>query len=125
MRTQDASPGRNRAGHLAGPILAWTVWAAMTVALVLYVRQDSRNVPFMDDFALVPMMTGQQPVSLEWAWSQHNEHRPLISQLRSWRGFPRFVANDFRTGDISTSGCCRPRRLRCSCWRGGSAGPPA
>ena len=81
----------------AAAILVWSVWAAMTIALVLYVRQVSRNVPFMDDFALVGMMSGHQHVTVDWLWSQHNEHRPAMSRL-ILAGLSRFVANDFRAG---------------------------
>jgi hypothetical protein len=80
---------------LTGLFIAWGLWAALTVALLLYVRQYSRNVPYMDDFELIPVMTGSEPVSLQWAWAQHNEHRPMISRL-IMAGLTRFVANDFR-----------------------------
>ena len=80
-----------------GQILPWTVWAVMTFAMILYVRQYTRNVPYMDDMALVGIMTGNQPVNLDWLWSQHNEHRPVISRL-ILAGLTRFVQNDFRTG---------------------------
>jgi hypothetical protein len=67
----------------------------MTIALILYVRQNSRNVPYWDEFAMVPVMTGSEPVSLSWAWQQHNEHRPMISRL-IMAGLFRLVRNDFR-----------------------------
>jgi hypothetical protein len=85
----------DRIRDLAGLMTSWGVWVALTVALLLYVRQYSRNIPYMDDFAMVSMMTGAEPVSLRWAWAQHNEHRPLISRL-IMVGLSRFVANDFR-----------------------------
>ena len=86
-----------------GLIVAWSVWLAMTAALCLIVRQYSRNVPYMDDFAMVPVMTGSQPVSLSWAWAQHNEHRPLISRL-ILAGLSRYVANDFRMARYANVG---------------------
>jgi hypothetical protein len=86
-----------RALNLAGPVLAWGVWAAMTVGMIVFIRQHNRNVPYMDDFALVSVMTGHEPVSLRWVWAQHNEHRPVISRL-ILAGLSRFVKNDFRTG---------------------------
>lgn len=84
-----------RRRDLAGLLVAWGVWAAMTLVLLLYIRNYSRNLPFWDDFELVPVMTGVQPVNLSWAWAQHNEHRPMISRLII-AGLVRFVANDFR-----------------------------
>jgi hypothetical protein len=79
----------------AALILCWSVWGALTVALFLYIRQYSRNVPYMDDFWMVPVMTGTEPVTLQWAWAQHNEHRTLISRL-IMVGLTRYIANDFR-----------------------------
>jgi hypothetical protein len=86
-----------RTRDLAGPIICWSVWAAMTFGMVFYVRHYTRNIPYGDDMALVPMMTGNLPVTLDWLWSQHNEHRPVISRL-ILTGLTRFVRNDFRTG---------------------------
>ncbi len=106
MRTDALRPGHpfwTRARDLPGPVLPWAVWAALTVGLILFIRQYSRNVPFWDDFELVPMMTGQEPVSLGWAWAQHNEHRPVLSRL-ILAGLSRWVANDFRTGRYFSAG---------------------
>jgi hypothetical protein len=51
----------------------------------------------MDDFALVSVMSGHEPVSLHWTWAQHNEHRPVIPRL-ILVGLYRFIDNDFRVG---------------------------
>src|SRR5262245_42906535 len=85
------------ARRLTGPILVWLIWGAMTAAAILFIRQHARNIPMMDDFALVPMMAGREPVSLGWAWSQHNEHRPVLSRL-ILAGVSRYIGNDFRAG---------------------------
>ena len=104
-RTDDRTTGSRWASvhDRIGLIVAWSVWLAMTAALCLIVRQYSRNVPFMDDFAMVPVMTGSQPVSLSWAWAQHNEHRPVISRL-ILAGLSRYVANDFRMARYANVG---------------------
>jgi hypothetical protein len=83
-------------GDQAGPVIVWSVWVGMTVAAILFIRHHTRNIPYWDDFHLAPMMTGHEPVSLEWAWTQYNEHRPVISRL-ILAGLSRFVSNDFRT----------------------------
>jgi len=75
----------------------------MTLAAILYIRHYTRNIPFADDFALIPMMTGHEPVSLRWAWSQHNEHRPVLSRL-ILAGLSRYVKNDFRSGRYFNAG---------------------
>jgi hypothetical protein len=92
-----------RLRQLAGPIFVWTVWAIMTAATILLVRHYSRNIPYMDDFLLVPMMTGHQPVSLAWLWSLHNEHRPVVSRL-ILAGLYRWIAPDFRLGMYVSAG---------------------
>jgi hypothetical protein len=92
-----------RARKLAAPALVWAVWGAMTAATILFIREYARNIPYMDDFALVPLMTGNDPVSLQWIWSQHNEHRPAISRL-ILVGLHRFIATDFRVGMYFNAG---------------------
>lgn len=86
-----------RAQDLAGPVLAWAVWGAMTAATILFIQQYARNIPYMDDFMLVSVMSGHEPVSLRWTWAQHNEHRPVISRL-ILAGLHRFIDKDFRVG---------------------------
>jgi hypothetical protein len=96
--THQPEPGEagwDRIRDRAGLISAWGSWAALTVALLLFVRQYSRNIPYADEFEMVSVMTGAEPVSLRWAWAQHNEHRPVISRL-IMACLSRFVANDFR-----------------------------
>lgn len=85
----------DRARDRIGLMVAWGIWAAMTIAMILYVRQNTRNVPYWDEFAMVPVMTGVEPVSLRWAWGLHNEHRPAISRL-VMAGLYRTFGNDFR-----------------------------
>lgn len=78
-------------------VVVWSVWLAMTIASLQFVHRHARNVPYLDDFELIPMMTGRVPVDLHWAWSQHNEHRPVVSRL-ILAGSHKFINNDFRTG---------------------------
>jgi hypothetical protein len=100
METEGSRPAHSlcaRALTLAGPMLTWGLWAAMTVGMILFIRHYNRNIPYLDDFGLVSVMARQEPASIQWAWSQHNEHRPVISRL-ILAGLSRFVQNDFRTG---------------------------
>jgi hypothetical protein len=78
-------------------ILVWAVWLSCTVVLLLYIRHYARNLPYLDDWCLVPLITGNEPVTLKWAWAQHNEHRILIPRL-ILAGLLRWVALDFRIG---------------------------
>ncbi|MHB1556916.1 MAG: hypothetical protein ACYC61_05480 [Isosphaeraceae bacterium] len=101
MITQDATqqePGVSRWARLrnaAGAIAAWGAWTAMTIGILVYLAHYTRNIPYMDGFPMVPVLTGNQPLTAEWAGSQHNEHRPLVSRLIIV-GLFRFVASDFR-----------------------------
>src|SRR5271166_1524163 len=90
-------PGHGRESqvpHRFQLILVWAVWAAASVALFLLVRHYARNIPFNDDWVMVPIITGHDSISLKWAWSQHNEHRVLVSKL-ILAGLFRWVAPDF------------------------------
>ena len=83
--------------ELVGSVFCWTLWVIMTIALMLFVQQYTRNIPYQDDLSLVGIMTGNQPVNAAWLWSQHNEHRPVISRL-ILSELTRFVKNDFQAG---------------------------
>ena len=86
----------SRIPHRVQFILVWAVWLTATVALFLYVRHYARNIPFIDDWVMVPIITGHEPISLRWAWTQYNEHRVLVPKLIHASLF-RWVAPDFRT----------------------------
>lgn len=62
-------------------LLVLSIWLAMvTVALVNWFH-GSRNVPFSEDWLLVPALTGHEPHLGIWLWSQHNEHRVPVPRL--------------------------------------------
>ena len=48
---------------------------------VLYVIRFGPDVPRWDDYAVIPQLTGAQPVTLAWLWSQHSEHRIPLARL--------------------------------------------
>jgi len=88
-------PFRILAGTATG--FVWTLWFVMTVSTVVFVRQFGSNVPSWDDWDMVPTMTGNQPITLDWLWSQHNEHRMPLPRiiLLLWT---YFFGCDFRAG---------------------------
>jgi hemolysin III len=62
----------------ARPSLAWGIWAALLVVDVAYVAVFGDEVPFWDDWAFVPPLTGGRPITLSlpgaaddlrWDWS--------------------------------------------------------
>jgi len=55
----------SRVRHCLELSLVWAVWVVVTVALFLFVRHYARNIPFMDDWAMVPVITGHEPISLK------------------------------------------------------------
>ena len=84
-------------------VLVWAIWIACTLVSFLYVRHYARNIPYMDDWAMVPVITGHEPITLKWAWTQHNEHRILVPKLMLAFLF-RWVSPDFRTGMYFNAG---------------------
>ncbi len=76
-------------------VAVWIAWAAMSAgALWLVVRYGS-NVPSWDDWDMVPTLTGAQPVTAGWLWSQHNEHRVPLPRLL-YLAINRVTGTDFR-----------------------------
>jgi hypothetical protein len=65
------------------------------IALAQIVRYG-HNVPFAEDWTVVPFAHGKQPLAFDWLWSQNNEHRIplprlLLVALFKWTG-------DYRAG---------------------------
>ena len=92
----EENPGGSRARDMAGAVVVWAVWSAATLTTILYIRYYSRNVPFFDDFTVVPVMTGHEPLTYQWISAQYNEHRnviPRLVQVALLRAIP-----DFRAG---------------------------
>ena len=79
----------------ATALVVWSVWLAMVVGALLIVARDGSNVPSWDDWDMVPTLTGEQPVTLEWLWSQHNEHRVPLPRLFTL-ALARLTVVDFR-----------------------------
>jgi hypothetical protein len=53
----------------------------MLVLAFLYVGEFGRNVPVWDDWDMVDVVLGEEPLTLEWLWKQHNEHRIPLPKL--------------------------------------------
>lgn len=65
----------------ARAVIVWSVWVATTYTAVSYVQQYGRNMPYWEDLCIVPVMTGIEPISFQWAATQLNEHRLVIPKL--------------------------------------------
>ena len=79
----------------ASAIAVLLLWLGMWAADLAYVARFGSNVPSWDDWDMVPTMTGVQPITLEWLWSQHNEHRIPVPRLVMLALF-RIFGDDFR-----------------------------
>jgi hypothetical protein len=53
----------------------------MLAAAILLVARYASNVPSWDDWDMVPTLTRNQPITWNWLWSQHNEHRVPLPRL--------------------------------------------
>jgi hypothetical protein len=81
-----------------GPLaFVWGLWAASAYYLLLFVRAYGVDCPHFDEWENVPALTGEQPVTLAWLWSQHNEHRILLPRL-IYLGLAKLTHGDFRGG---------------------------
>ncbi len=76
--TAEAGPSQ---GSWLATLFVWCTWGAMTVALLGYVAAFARDVPWWDDWDLVPVLSGEEPASPAWLWERHNEHRIPIPKL--------------------------------------------
>src|SRR5215467_3770536 len=78
------------------PLIVWGTWSVMLVAALFLVGHYGSNVPSWDDWDMVPTLTGTQPITASWLWSQHNEHRVPVLRL-VLLGLHRITAINFRT----------------------------
>jgi len=88
------------AGATAARIV-WSVWAALVLGSVAYVIHFGSNIPFWDDWNMVDVLTGTQPVTLHWLWSPYGGHRlplPRVVLL----GLYKLSGTDFRVGMFFT-----------------------
>jgi hypothetical protein len=73
---------------------AWLLWAGATAGALVFVLVLGVNVPYWDEWELVPMVTGSQPLTPSFLWSLHNEHRIPLPRLAYYAVFGAF--RDFR-----------------------------
>ena len=98
---------RSTARAATDPVVVWLVWGAATIATILYIRHYGRNIPYFEDFFFVPVMAGHEPLSLQWAAVQCNEHRPVIPKLilgSLLRAVPDFRAGLYLNAGMMSAG---------------------
>jgi hypothetical protein len=78
VQLNDHPPARG--ADSAERIFSNAVWLAMSVALLAYVYFFGRNIPFWDDWELVPVLSGATPFSVDWLFQQDLEHRYVLGK---------------------------------------------
>src|ERR1700740_3081887 len=69
----------------------------MLVAALAFVGKYGSNVPYWDEWNMVPVLVGDQPVDAHWLWSEHNGHRIPLPRLLLL-GLYKLTGSDFRAG---------------------------
>lgn len=96
------------------------IWLVQSWLLASMVHERTVNIPFMDDWEMVPALTGNQPITLRWLWSQHNEHRIFLPRI-VYMALLSASGTDFRAGAFfnvfalvvgAAALCFAARRLR-------------
>src|SRR5262245_39185544 len=83
---------------ITGPLVfVWCVWLVLSFSLLGFVRAYCVDLPFYDEWEVLPVLLHEQPITLEWLWSQHNEHRMILGRL-IYLGVVRAAHYDFRAG---------------------------
>ena len=74
----------------------WGVWAVLLAGNLVYVAVHGANVPHGDDWDLVLSFTRDQPLTVDWMWCLHGEHRLLFPKVILFTLFQ--LTWDFRAG---------------------------
>jgi hypothetical protein len=65
----------------APSVFVWGVWTSMLLATLAFVGKYGSNVPFWDDWEMIPALTGEQPITARWLWRPYHEHRIVLPKL--------------------------------------------
>lgn len=86
------------AGRFSGAFcLVWAVWGLSSAAALLFVAKYGSSIPYWDDWNMVPVVAGDQPVDARWLWSEHNGHRIPVPRLLLV-GLYKLSGSDARAG---------------------------
>jgi hypothetical protein len=103
IRLRFAALLHRRWPHDLGPlVLVWGIWLVLARALYHYVRWFPVDAPWMDEWEVIPTLTGHLPLTWKWLWSLHNEHRIVIPRL-IYLAVVR-LSGDFRAGCFFSAG---------------------
>src|SRR2546423_1235273 len=98
----DGAPNGSRLFRAAPADALAFVWAPWALVLLLaqgFVIRYGADVPRWDDFDVVPVLIGEQPITAGWLWSQHNDHRVPLPRLVLITAY-RLLGHNFRAGMV-------------------------
>ncbi len=95
MQSAVIDPIHLRPEDRAERIFATAVWVIMSLALLAYVGWSARNIPYMDDWELVPVLAGAKPFNLSWLLELDQEHRYVLGRTLLYPIF-QLSGGDFR-----------------------------
>jgi hypothetical protein len=76
------------------------IWLVLLAGAGVFVGSYGPPTPYMDQWGeVVPVLSGEQPVTLEWLWAQHNEHRLPLAKLIETT-LVSAAGGDFRAGMV-------------------------
>ncbi|MBV9480026.1 MAG: hypothetical protein JO249_04630 [Acidobacteria bacterium] len=78
------------------------VWAGMVAAMLSWIAEYGRNVPWAEDWVMVAALVGKQSHLMKWLWSQTMEHRAPI-QRAAYLVLLKASGGDFRIGMIANA----------------------
>ncbi|MBI1817336.1 MAG: hypothetical protein HYR72_20375 [Deltaproteobacteria bacterium] len=67
----------------------WLVPAALAAAMLAFTALYAADVPFSDSWDHTELIAGIRPLTLEYLWQQHNEHRLIYEKLLLAAGWCR------------------------------------
>lgn len=79
----------------APTVVTLLVWGVLCSAVLVFIAHLGSDVPFVDEYDVLPQLVGAEPITLAWLWAPHNEHRiPLPKLLQV--GLTHLAGCDFR-----------------------------
>ena len=80
---------------LAERLFGLAAWLTMSAVALAYVVMWGRNLPYQDDWELVPVLTGQVPWTFSWLLDQTMEHRYVLGRALLYPIF-KLGGSDYR-----------------------------